>query len=110
MAVTCSIPIHMRDRVKKELDRFERMNVIVKQDGPRDWVSALLITTKRSGDTRVCIDPRQLNRALKREILDLPTWDNMLPELGKSSHLVFSTFDCKNGFWHIKLDYMRAVY
>ena len=93
----------MRLRVKNMLDKLENMGVIAKQEGPTDWVSALLITTKRSGDLRICIDPRPLNKALKRERFERPTLDDMLPDLGKAKHLVFSTFDCSNGFWHVKL-------
>ena len=93
----------MRDRVKKKLDELESQGVIEKQEEPTDWVSALLITTKRSGDIRVCIDPRPLNKALKREHFELPTLDDMLPELGKQKCMIFSTLDCKNGFWHVRL-------
>ncbi|KAG1686326.1 E3 ubiquitin-protein ligase RNF31 [Nymphon striatum] len=103
VAATRSIPFHMRKKVKQHLDQLEKMGVITKQDEPTDWVSALLITAKRSGDIRVCIDPRPLNRALKREHFELPKLDDVLPELGKARHLVFSTFDCRNGFWHVKL-------
>ncbi|KAG1686327.1 Retrovirus-related Pol polyprotein from transposon 17.6 [Nymphon striatum] len=80
VAATRSIPFHMRKKVKQHLDQLEKMGVITKQDEPTDWVP--------------------LNRALKREHFELPKLDDVLPELGKARHLVFSTFDCRNGFWH----------
>ena len=35
-------------------------------DEPTDWVSNLVVATKESGDLRLCLDPQQLNKALKR--------------------------------------------
>ncbi len=66
------------------------------------WVSSMVIATKKSGDLRLCIDPRPLNKALRRETLQMPVLDELLPELTQAK--VFSTVDLRSGFWHCTLN------
>ncbi|XP_048732746.2 uncharacterized protein K02A2.6-like [Ostrea edulis] len=51
---------------------------------------------------RLCIDPKPLIKALKRNHYATPTIDDILPELSQAR--IFSVVDCKDGFWHITLD------
>ena len=57
---------------------------------------------KSNGKIRLCIDPKPLNQALKRNHYPLPVIDDLLPELSKAK--VFSAVNAKNGFWHVQLD------
>ena len=59
------------------------------------------VAVKKSGALRICIDPRPLNAALKRERYQLPVLEDILPELTKVR--VFSTVDLKSGYWHCVL-------
>ena len=59
------------------------------------------MAVKKSGALRICIDPRPLNTALKRERYQLPVLKDILPELSKAR--VFSTNDLKSGYWHCVL-------
>ena len=61
-----------------------------------------MVTTKKSGALRVCLDPRLLNKALKRETYQMPVLDEILPELAQAK--VFSTVDLWSGFCHCVLD------
>ena len=58
--------------------------------------------TKKSGALRICIDPRPLNKAPKRERYQLPVLDDILPELSKAK--LFSTVNLRSGYWHCNLD------
>jgi len=69
---------------------------------PTDWISSLVVTTKKSGDLRICIDPKDLNKGLKRAKYTMPTLDEVLPRLANAK--VFSVLDAKDGFYHVKLD------
>jgi len=51
---------------------------------------------------QVCLDPKPLNKAVKRNHFPLPTIDDLLPELYRVQ--VFAVADVKNGFWHVPLD------
>jgi hypothetical protein len=50
------------------------------------------------GRIRLCIDPKPLNKALKRNHYPTPTIGEILPELSKAR--LFSVLDAKNGFLH----------
>ena len=48
------------------------------------------------------IDPRDLNRAIKRPKYQMPTVDEVLPKLSKAK--VFTVLDAKDEFHQVKLD------
>ena len=51
---------------------------------------------------RLFIDPKPLNKALKRNRYPLLTIDDLLAKLTNAK--VFTVVDTKNGFWHVPLD------
>ena len=59
-----------------------KLGVITKVEEPTPWVSQLVVVTKKNGGVRVCIDPRELNKALLREHYTLPILEDTLHELG----------------------------
>lgn len=67
------IPFTLREKLKAELERMEKLEVIKKIDEPSEWVSSLVIAQKKTGAMRVCLDPRDLNKAIKREHFKLLT-------------------------------------
>ena len=60
------LPILQREKVIKELKRMEKLGVIVRQEEPTDWVISLVVVQKPNGAVRLCMDPRDLNAAMKR--------------------------------------------
>ena len=71
-------------------------------DQPTDWVHNLVIVEMKNGSLRLCLDPRDLNKAVKQEHYRIPTAQEI------SSHLagkkVFTTLDLKDAYWQIELD------
>ena len=59
--------------MKLELDKLVNAGVLAPVDHPTDWVNQMAIATKKDGSLRICIDPRSLNLALKREHYPLPS-------------------------------------
>ncbi|KAB0800188.1 hypothetical protein PPYR_05928 [Photinus pyralis] len=97
------IPLALKDNLKVELDEMEKNQIIEKVDMPTDWVNSLVIVKKpNSNKVRICIDPRDLNRAIKREHFQLPSLDEIAPNL--RGNKFFSKLDASKGFWSIKLD------
>ena len=96
------VPIELRARVKKKLDAMARDEVIVKVDEPTEWVNSMLVETKDDGRLRICLDPVDLNEAIKREHYPMPVLDDIVPELAGSN--LFTKLDAKDGYWHVKLD------
>lgn len=104
---TRRIPTALKERFKKEIDRLQNLGVIAQVDRPTPWVSSVVVATKKSGALRICIDPRPLNAALKRERYQRPILDDILPELGQAK--IFSTVDLRSGYWHCVLDEESSV-
>ena len=73
-----------------------------KIDEPTDWVSSMVIVEKDNGQLRICLDPRDLNRAIKRHHYPMPTVDEVLSKLGGAT--VFSKLDASSGYWQVKVD------
>ena len=100
------IPIAMKPRVKAELDKMESQGIISKVEEPTEWVSPMVAAKKKGKDEiRLYIDPRDLNKALKRPHHLLKTLDDILKEVLQAK--VFTVLDAKQGFW--KLPWMRAL-
>ena len=59
-------PIHLRDKIRAELDRMLDLDVIRPVVEPTDWVSSIAYVQKVDGSLRICLDPKDLNDALKR--------------------------------------------
>ena len=95
-------PSQVREKVKAELERLQELGVITPVDTPTNWISSLVVTMKPNGNLRLCIDPKPLNKALKRNDYPMRTIDDVLEEL-KGARF-FTRLDARNGFWHVKLD------
>ena len=96
------IPFTQGEKVKEELDRMEKLGVIRKAEGPTEWVSSLVVVEKPNGKVRLCLDPRDLNKAIQREHYPMKSVEEVAAELSDAK--VFSVLDATSGFWHIKLD------
>lgn len=96
------VPLAIQPRLKQTLEKLERKGIIVKRDEPTDWVNSLLILEKHDHSLRLCLDPSDLNKAIKREHYPIKTVDDIASRLhGKR---VFSVIDISNAFYNVKLD------
>ena len=96
------IPIPLMEKVKAELNRMEREGVIKKITEATEWCAAMVPVIKKNGSVRICVDLKQLNKAVVRERYVLPSLDDLLPKLAGAQ--VFTSLDCSSGFWAIPLD------
>ena len=96
------IPIAMEQKVKDELDRMTRLGVIKPEPEPTEWVSYMVAAKKKSGEIRICIDPKDLNHALLRPHHPMKTVEDVASRMAGAT--VFSTLDAKASFWQMKLD------
>ncbi|XP_053376863.1 uncharacterized protein K02A2.6-like [Mercenaria mercenaria] len=95
------VPIAIKDKLKAELDHMESQDIIAKVTEPTEWVNSLVTVEKSNGSLRICLDPKDLNNAIKRPHYPNKTLDDILPELSHAT--VFSKFDARSGYWSIKL-------
>ena len=82
----------------EELDRLVDTGVLAQLNERTDWMNKMAVGIKKDGSLRICIDPRSLNLALKREHYQLPVLKDILPDLARVK--VVSTFDLSDGYWH----------
>ena len=75
--------------------------MIKKQEEPTDWVNSMVIveTPKKM---RICIDPGDLNKAIKREHFPMKTIEEVIQNMPGAK--VFSKLDATSGYWQLKLD------
>ena len=95
-------PIHLTEELHEELKHMEDLDVIRKISEPTDWVSSIALSRKSNGHLRVCLDPRDLNKALKRTHHRTPTLEEITFKL--SGAQVFSKLDARHGYWSVVLD------
>ena len=94
-------PILIKPDIVKKVKELEELGVISRVGEPTPWISSYVAVRKSNGKIRICIDPRDLNRAIKRNKYPMPTIDEVLPKLEKAK--CFSLVDAKDGFLQVKL-------
>ena len=75
------VPVETRGKVKQELERMDKHGIIAKVTEPTDWVNSMVVVHKTDGDLSVCLDPTDLNKAIKRPFYPVPTFDDVTRKL-----------------------------
>ena len=96
------VPVALRQPLKEELQRMENLGVIEKTAQPTDWVHSLVIAKKKNNKIRVCMDPTNLNQAVRREHFPMQNVEDVISRMPNAK--VFSVLDANHGFWQVKLD------
>ena len=96
------IPLALKSKLKDELQRMIRLDIIEPVEKLTDWVNALVVISKPNGKLRICLYPRPLDKAIKRQHHKLPTAEEIISEM--SGDQVFTKLDASNGYWQIKVD------
>ena len=61
-----------------------------------------MTVVKPNGKLRICIDPRDLNKAIKHEFYPMRMIEEIAARMPKAKY--FSVLDASSGFWQVKLD------
>ena len=82
---------------------MEKQDMIrkVTEGQPTDWVNNLVFQCKPSDKLCICLDQRDLNKAINREHHAAPTLEKIIPKLKVK---FFSTSDAKSEYWNVRLD------
>ena len=108
------IPVAMLEPAREKLKEMEEAGIIVKEDEPTPWVSSMLVIDKRKvndkrkdtppskDDVRICIDPRDLNKALKRPHYPMVTVEEVANRLAGAKS--FTSLDACSGYWQLPVD------
>ena len=106
-----TVAVHILPLYKAELDKMIEQGVIVPVTEPTEWVNSIVchVTDKPDGSkkVRLCLDPKDLNKNIKREHYYSKTIDEILPLLHGSKKI--SAGDTNKGYYHVELDYESSL-
>ena len=96
----------MQPAYKAELDRLIKEGIITEVHEQTEWINSIVPVMKEDGSLRLCLNPKDLNKAIKRNQWYTRTLDDILSELAQSKY--FTVKDAMSGFWHVPLD-LRSI-
>ena len=102
-----SVPLGMQSAYKAELDRLVKEGIITEVHEHTEWINSIVPVMKEDGSLRLCLDPKDLNKAIERNQWYARTQDNILPELAQSKY--FTVKDATSRFWHVLLDFRTSL-
>ena len=106
------VPIHLEDAFKEEIKSLVEVGILKEVKEHTDWVRLYVIVERDSGNPhssnhtikrklKICLDPRDLNEALERELYHTRSVDEITAEL--QGMTVFTIVDFKKGYWMVVL-------
>ena len=79
-----SVSIAMQTAYKAELERLTKEGIITEVKEHTEWINSIVPVMKPNGSLRLCLDPKDLNKAIERNQWYSRTIDDLLPEVAKS--------------------------
>lgn len=98
---TRKIPFSIEEPLKKELKKLWDLQIIEKVEELLEWVHPIVIAKKPEGAIRICLDPQNLNKIIRREYFQIPTVEEISKQMAGTN--VFNTLDANQGFYQINL-------
>lgn len=73
------VPIALKPRLQTKLMELEHLGIVkkVSSNETTEWVSSLVIVSKKDGDVTLCIDPKDLNEVIVRQPFNIPTFEEI---------------------------------
>ncbi|GFT14908.1 retrovirus-related Pol polyprotein from transposon 412 [Trichonephila clavipes] len=84
-----------KQTVNKHIEEWLEQGII--RPSSSEYASPIVLVKKKNGDSRLCVDYRQLNLKLVKDRFPLPLIDDVLDRLQQAK--VYTTLDLKNGFF-----------
>ena len=106
------VPIHLEETFKQEIKSLMELGIPEEVTKHTDWVNSCVDVEKNSSNyhalnhfikrkLRICLDPRDLNEALERELYHTCSVDEITAKL--KGMTVFTIVDSKKGYWMVVL-------
>ena len=86
--------------VRSHIDEMKSHNIIRESTSP--YADPVVMTTKKDGDSRLCVKYRKLNQVTVKDCYPLPRFDDTIDALHGSQY--FTTLDLFSGYWQIEID------
>ena len=106
------VPAHLDTAFQEEIESLVKQGILEEVKEHTDWVNPYVIVEKDSGNhhspnhtvknkLRICLDPRDLNEALERELYHARSVDEITAKV--QGMTVFTIVDFKKGYWMVVL-------
>lgn len=92
--------LHERKQVRDIVDELKDADIIEDSDSP--FASPCLLVRKKTGDYRLCVDYRALNRMTVKDHYPLPRIDDQLDLLHNKKY--FTSLDLRSGYYQIPVE------
>eukprot|EP00731_Ephydatia_muelleri_P019885 Em0012g710a len=89
------IPEQYRSVVEEQIKSRLQQGIIENSCSP--WMAPAVYVEKKSGDIRLCVDYRELNKRTKKDAYPLPLPDEVQGHMAGAT--IFSTLDLQSAFW-----------
>ena len=76
------VPLSIKTKLKEEFEKLVDKQVIAPVTEPTDWINSMIVV-KKPNKLRICLDPKDLNKAIKRS-------NHPIPNIVKSLHFKLS--------------------
>ena len=94
-------------KYKTELNRLVKEGIITEVKEHTEWINSIVPVMKSNGSLRLCLNPKDLNRATERNQWHSRTINDILPELAKSKYRTLK--DETSGYWYVVLDLASSL-
>ncbi|KRH92972.1 LTR retrotransposon, partial [Pseudoloma neurophilia] len=88
-----------KQKLQAEISRYEALGYLEKSESI--WLNPVVLTTKKNGETRFCLDLRWLNKLVSLDEYCVPKIEELIVMLRDQKF--FSTIDLKDGFFQVPL-------
>ncbi len=93
-------PEKAKDIIASILEELEERDIIEKSTAA--WLSSIVLVTKASGDKRMCLEYRKVNKQLTTDIHPLPNLEELVELVAGSKY--YATLDLKDAYYQVFLD------
>lgn len=89
-----------RAELERIIEELLSLGIIEYSESP--YASPIVLTQKKNGDLRMCVDYRELNSKTNRENFPVPNIEEQLSDLSGMKY--FTALDLMSGYYQIKVD------
>lgn len=89
-----------REQVRDIVDELKEANIVEDSESP--YASPILLVKKKSGDVRMCVDYRELNKRTVPDKYPLPRIDDQLDRL--YGNVYFTSLDLFSGYYQVPIN------
>ena len=99
-------PAALLPKIVAKLKEMEKEGHLAKVTQPTDWVNSMVVSS-RGEKIRICLDPGDLNKAVKRKHYQILTVEEIAAKIHDAKE--FTVLDAKSGYLQMKLDYESSL-